>query len=198
MHYLKRFFCVAAAVIMLFVNSPGYIVHATKTEGKAEPSGSEEYVLFSDRDSIRTEDMRKKSQVTKEQFKIYLQRFPNLSGIEGTLIEAQELYNVNAILMLAIIRLESGNGGSSLARNQNNLGGITAPRNSVTVYRSFDSKGDCVIYMAQLLGEQYLSEGGRFFSGYTLDDINKRYSASSAWSAKVSDIMYEIQGRLAN
>ena len=188
MHYLKRFFCVMTAVIML-----SGIVHATKTEDK---NGSEEYVIFSDKNSIITEDMRKKSQVTEEDFKIYLQRFPNLSGIEAALVEAQDLYNVNAILMLAIIRLESGNGGSALARNQNNLGGITAPRNSVTVYRSFDSKDECVFFMARLLGEQYLYENGRFFNGYTLTDIAVRYSVSSNWSTLVRDIMFEIQHNL--
>ena len=180
MQYLRRFFCLIIAVLML-----GQVVHADT-----------EYVIFSERDNIKTQDMRKKSQVTEEQFRTYLQRFPNLQGIEGALVEAQDEYNVNAILILAIIRLESGNGRSNLARNNNNLGGIVAPSGSVAVYRSFDSKGDCVMFMAKLLGEQYLTEGGRFFNGYTLVDINKRYSSTNTWTAKVSDIMYEIQWRL--
>jgi len=199
MQHLKRFFCLTVAVIILG-SSSGYTAHARtddKPDFKNEISGPvQEYVIFSDKNNIKTQDMRKKSQVSEEQLRVYLQRFPNLSGIEGALIEAQDIYNVNAILMLSIIRLESGNGKSNLARNQNNLGGITAPRNSVTAFRSFDSKRDCVIYMAKLLGEQYLNETGRFFNGYTLLDINKKYSASTAWSTKVSEIMYEIQWRL--
>ena len=185
MQYLRRFFCVIIAAAMII---GGQIIHADT-----------EYVIFSERDNIKAQDMRKKSQVTEEQLRAYLQRFPNLSGtgIEGALIEAQNEYNVNAILILAIIRLESGNGRSSLARNNNNLGGIVAPSGSVAVYRSFDSKRDCVIFMARLLGEHYLSEGGRFFNGYTLTDINKKYSVSDTWSTKVSDIMYEIEWRLS-
>jgi len=179
------------AVVMLS-SSSGYIIHAG-----ADDSGSgQEYARFTERDNIKTQDMRIKSQITEEQLREYLQQFSSLLGIECTLIEAQEKYKVNAIMLLAIIRLESGNGRSSLAVNQNNLGGITAPRNSVTAFRSFDSKRDCVMFMAKLLGEQYLTEGGSFFNGYTLPDINKKYAASNAWSTKVRDIMYEIQLRL--
>ena len=191
MRHFKRFFCLTVAAVMLF-GSAGYTVHA----GADVKISEQEFVIFSERNNIKSQDMRLKSDITEEQLREYLQRFPSLSGIECALIEAQDEYNVNAIMLLAIIRLESGNGRSSLARNQNNLGGITAPRNSVTAFRSFDSKRDCVIYMAKLLGEQYLNETGRFFNGYTLLDINKKYSASTAWSTKVSEIMYEIQWRL--
>jgi hypothetical protein len=52
------------------------------------------------------------------------------------------------------------------------------------------------MFMGRLLGEQYLTEGGRFYNGYTLAAINIRYAASTAWSTKVRDIMYEIQWRL--
>jgi len=180
------------AAIIILSGGPGYTAHA-----KADVANSvQEYVIFSDRDNIKIQDMRKKSELTEEQLRAYLQRFPNLLGIEEALIEAQDKYNVNAILMLAIIRLESGNGRSSLAINNNNLGGIVAPADSIAVYRSFDSKRDCVMFMARLLGEQYLTDGGRFFNGYTLADINKKYSVSNSWSTKVSDIMYEVQWRL--
>ena len=191
MQYSRRYFCLITAVIILIMSIGGNIIHA---ESDTE---NNEYVIFSERDNIKSQDMRKKSQVTEEQLRTYLQRFPSLSGIEGALTEAQDKYNVNAILILAIIRLESGNSRSSLAKNNNNLGGIVAPSGSVAAYRSFDSKGDCVIFMARLLSEHYLTEGGRFFNGYTLTDINKKYSASNTWTAKVSDIMYEIQWRLS-
>lgn len=154
------------------------------------------YVVFNDRNTVRTMDMRQKSNISEEALREYLTRFPNLAGIASTLIEAQETYNVNAIMLLAIIRLESGNGQSRIAVSENNLGGIVAPANSVAVYRSFDSQEECVIFMARLLSNQYLTEEGRFFSGYTLVDINKRYSVSSDWSTLVGNLMVEIQNSL--
>jgi beta-N-acetylglucosaminidase len=152
-----------------------------------------EYITFRNRNSIKTQDMRQKSQICEEVLSEYLGRFPNLLGIASTLIEVQEEYAVNAILLLAIIRHESGNGRSNLAVSQNNLGGIIAPAQSVAVFRSFDSKEECVRFMARLLAQQYLTEGGRFFNGYTLDHIARRYASSRTWSTLIRNLMFEIQ-----
>ena len=189
MHRLKRIFCVMAAAAMII---SGYAVRA----GVSASPEHHGYAVFSDRNEIKSMDMRQRTQVTEERLRDYLQRFPYLLGIEGALIEAQDRYNVNLIMMLAIIRLESGNGRSAIARNQNNLGGIRAPAGSVTAWRSFDSQRDSVMFIGRLLGQQYLTEGGRFFNGYTLPDINRLYAESSCWAGKVRDIMYEIQRRL--
>jgi beta-N-acetylglucosaminidase len=175
----------------------------TKTETETEmetekttEAEEREYVVFT-RQNVRTEDMRKKSDISIEQLAEYLERFPGLSGIEKTLVEAQDEYAVNAILLLAIIRLESGNGRSSAAQTMNNLGGLIVFERSVRVFKSFDSRYDCIIYMARLLSGAYLTEGGRFFSGHTLPDISRRYStASQEWTAKVAQIITEIQAGL--
>jgi beta-N-acetylglucosaminidase len=186
---------ILAVIIIIIMGSSGY-VYARSDDSEIEQG----YITFTgtNRNSIKAQDMRQKSPVTEEELREYLQRFPDLLGIEGAMIKAQEEYNVNALMLLAIIRLESGNGRSRLATNQNNLGGITSPNRSVAVYRSFDSKEECVMFMARLLGEQYLTEGGRFFSGYTLVDINKRYSTTSDWSDKIADIILEICYRITN
>jgi beta-N-acetylglucosaminidase len=153
-----------------------------------------EYVIFTEK-NIKTEDMRKKSDLSEEQLSEYLQKFPKLLGIEGALISAQEDYEVNAVLILAIIRLESGNGKSRLATSKNNLGGLVSRRGkTATVYQSFDTKDDCVEYMARLLSNHYLTKGGKFFKGYTLGDIAKTYCTSSTkWTNLVSTLIYEIQ-----
>jgi len=165
-----------------------YAQSDNKTEG---------YVIFTE-NNIKTEDMRKKSSLDEEKLSEYLNKFPNLSGIEEALISAQEEYNVNAILLLAIVRLESGNGGSSLAKSKNNLGGLVSSGKTVTVYKSFDTKSDCVTYMAELLSENYLTEGGKYYNGYTLNDIAKSYSTSSAtWCSLVTDLIYEIQTEIS-
>ena len=168
----------------------------TPSAGTPTALADSRYVVFNDRNIVQTMDMRQKSNVSEEILREYLLRFPNLLGIAPTLIEVQETYSVNAIMLLAIIRLESGNGQSHIAVSKNNLGGIIAPANSVAVHRSFDSKEECVIFMARLLSNQYLTQGGRFFNGYTLVDINKRYSVSDDWSTLVGNLMVEIQATL--
>lgn len=186
MHNFKRFSCLMLTIVIINGSSR---VHA----GIDHYDSEREYITFNDRNRIKTQDMRKKSNISEEALREYLRRFPNLLGIAPTIIEVQEEYKVNAILLLAIIRLESGNGRSNLAVSKNNLGGIVAPSQSVAVHRSFDSKDECVRFMARLLAHQYLTAGGRFFSGYTLTDIARRYSASSNWSVLIRDLIFEIQ-----
>ena len=159
----------------------------------AKTDNNNNSVIFTE-NNIKTEDMRKKSNFDEKNLTKYLEKYPNLSGIEQTLIEIQDEYEVNAILILAIVRLESGNGKSSIAKSRNNLGGIIVMEKSVRVYKSFDSKSDCVVYMAKLLSKSYLTEDGRYFNGYTLEDIAKRYSASpEKWTELVEELIYEIQ-----
>jgi beta-N-acetylglucosaminidase len=168
-------------------------VYAADTKSVEKSTSEKEYVVFTDK-NIKTEDMRKKSNLDEKKLTEYMKKFPNLAGIEETLLEVQDDYNVNAILILAIVRLESGNGKSQIAKTKNNLGGIIASSKSVRVYRSFDTKSDCIIYMAKLLSEHYLTEGGKYHNGYTLPDIAKRYStASDKWTDLVQELMYEIQ-----
>ena len=188
---MKRKFKIllCAAVLIFTAIAPGLNFSAYAKTDKIDG----EYVVFT-KENIETEDMRKKSDLDEQKLTEYMKRYPGLSGIEKTLMEIQDEYNVNAILILAIVRLESGNGRSNIAQTRNNLGGIVVTERSVAVYKSFDSKDECVIYMAKLLSESYLTEGGRFFSGYTLTDISKRYSAASVkWTELVKQLMYEIQ-----
>ncbi|MCL2774780.1 MAG: glucosaminidase domain-containing protein [Oscillospiraceae bacterium] len=184
---------ISASAIILFT------VASTSAADAYEQSGNtaQGYVIFTE-NNIKTEDMRKKSELDKEELSEYLEKFPNLSGIEDALISAQDDYSVNAILILAIVRLESGNGGSRLAKSKNNLGGLVSSGRTVTVYKTFDTKSDCVTYMAQLLSENYLTEGGKYYNGYTLNDIAKSYSTSSkTWSDLVTSLIYEIQTEIS-
>ena len=153
----------------------------------------QEYVVFTE-NNIKTQDMRKKSRLDEKTLTEYMKKFPYLSGIEGTLIKIQEDYDVNAVLILAIVRIESGNGKSSAATSRNNLGGLIVMQDSVRVFKSFDSKDDCLIYMANLLANHYLSEGGKFFNGYTLSGISKKYcEPPTEWVDLVAEMMLEIQ-----
>ena len=194
---LKILLCLT--VIIATVLSQGlffqvYAVNSNPVNYEKSNATDREYVDFTET-NIKTTDMRKKSRIDKEKFSEYMKKFPNLSGIEDTLIEIQDEYDVNAILILAIVRLESGNGKSSIAQSKNNLGGLVGgSENSVAVYKSFDTKSDCVVYMAKLISSCYLTEGGKYFNGYTISDIAKRYcEAPDEWSRLVESMIRDIQ-----
>ena len=171
--------------LSLQVDASTYRKAGTPTDG--------EYVTFTE-NNIKTTDMRKKSKLDAAKFSEYMKKFPNLSGIDETILKIQDEYNVNALFILAIIRLESGNGTSTIAQSKNNLGGIIVSENSVAVFKTFDTQTDCIIYMANLLSKNYLTEGGKYFSGYTLTDIAQRYSTSpNEWSELITNMIYQIQ-----
>lgn len=77
-------------------------------------------------------------------------------------IEAEEKYNINAIVLTAIACLESAYGTSKLATEKNNLFGLGANdeyKGDANKYGGyFSTKEDCVDYAAKKLRRQYLEE----------------------------------------
>ena len=62
---------------------------------------------------------------------------------------------------------------------------------------TFDSKADCVEYMASLLGTKYLTDGGRLYSGKTARDVARRYcEQSSSWTAAIENLMEESYNKI--
>ena len=116
-----------------------------------------------------------------------------LQTLSNAYVYMVELYGVNALFLVSVSAEESGWGRSSLAISHNNLGGIKGSNGS---YRDFDSWGECIDYKARLLKNQYLSEDGDYFNGYSIWDVNIKYCEQSTWTDNVSNIAYELLNKL--
>ncbi len=83
-----------------------------------------------------------------------------LMGLGQFFIEAQEKYNINAIMLTSIACLESAYGASKLAIEKNNLFGLKANdeyRDDPSKYGDyFSTKEDSIDYAAHKLRYQYL------------------------------------------
>ena len=108
-------------------------------------------------------------------------------------IEAEAQTGVNAVFLTSVAALESGWGTSELAQNKNNLYGWTSNGGEMM---TFDSKAQCIIYVAEKIKEHYLTPDGKYFNGYEVADINKRYNGRDEWAVAVTDIMEHIQKRV--
>lgn len=118
-----------------------------------------------------------------------------LAGLGNYYAEKERTHGINALFLIGIAKLESAGGTSSLARNSNNLGGL---KNGNSGYLSFATKEDCVEYMADLLKEKYLTEGGRYYKGKTSKDVSIRYCEQSAsWYGQVESLMKDSYERIA-
>lgn len=138
-------------------------------------------------------DLRTPSNYTPEQLNKAL-KGSKLQGLGSAYIAAEEKHRVNALFLVSVSVLESGWGKSSAAVNKNNLFGIYSGGS----LKTFSSKVACIDYAGNLLSDNYLSKGGKYFNGYTLSGVNKKYSTSSEWDTKVYRVMLTLLKRVMN
>ncbi|WP_336785530.1 glucosaminidase domain-containing protein [Paenibacillus sp. MMO-177] len=107
-------------------------------------------------------------------------------GLEQAVLEIEEEYGINAYFTIAVMKLESGNGKSTLAKKKNNLFGLNAlDSDKYNKAFSFDTKGDSVRKFGQLLAKNYIDKGYT-----TIDKVASKYCpANPKWASLVMNIM---------
>ncbi|MBB6730424.1 glucosaminidase domain-containing protein [Cohnella zeiphila] len=104
-------------------------------------------------------------------------------GLEKAVLEVEADYGVNAFFTIAVMKLESGNGGSKIARTRNNLFGLNSSNG--TGYLRFESKEESVRRFGQLISKNYIGKGYT-----TIEKIARKYCpANSKWSSLVKNVM---------
>jgi len=102
-----------------------------------------------------------------------------LSGLSWAFIDAQNLYNVNALHNIAHAILESASGTSFIARMKANLYGFKAydssPYSSAGKFKNYP---DCIDTWTKWMIENYLIEDGKYYNGNCEQGINVRYATS--------------------
>lgn len=100
-----------------------------------------------------------------------------LAGLGQAFLAAEQEHGVSAVLLAAICAHESGWGTSRLAREKNNLAGLGAYDGcEYTAALTFESRAECVMYLARLLRDR----------PGTLDDVGRWYATDPGWSRKVA------------
>lgn len=141
-----------------------------------------------------SENVRELSNISISQLELILKG----TGLEGSalyFVEAEKIYNINALFLVGIAALESSWGTSDLAKYRNNLTGFKAYNNSVSENAThFSSFKDSIMGTAKLLSEDYLTEGGIYFEGYSAYSVNLNFckqndgTPSLTWSQNISKI----------
>lgn len=121
---------------------------------------------------------------------------------------AEQKYNVNGLLLVAMAIHESGWGTSAISLDKRNLFGYGAYDNDA--YNSaytFETYAEGIEFVAKILAKAYLnpagmtmSDGdtttGRYYSSPTLTGINTRYSTDPNWCTKVFSYMTYFYDKL--
>jgi len=108
-----------------------------------------------------------------------------LEGIEEAILKAERDYNINSFFILAVARLESGNGTSQIAREKNNLFGLNAiDKDPYNKAYNYNTKSESVDSFTNIIKKYYVNKGLN-----TIEQINTIYSSSDKWSNKINNIM---------
>lgn len=148
-------------------------------------------------------DVTQKSNATN----VHLRRALKGTALENSaesFVEAELKFGVNAFFLIAICAEESGWGTSPRAVYQNNLTGY-AVFNSTAEGKTFDTWHKSIIGTAELLKQDYLTEGGVSFNGLSSRDVNTKYcfyedkkTVDYNWSVKINSIAYDLVEKANN
>ena len=109
-----------------------------------------------------------------------------LSFLAEEFIAAEEKYGVNALFLAAVAALESGWGRYCF--RPNNIFGWSG--------KDFESREECVDFVASKIAEHYLSEEGKYYGGKTVSGVNKFYNGNKFWEEKIAGIMAMISRKI--
>ncbi|WP_052476498.1 glucosaminidase domain-containing protein [Cohnella kolymensis] len=113
--------------------------------------------------------------------------------LEQAILEIEDEYGINAYFTIAVMKLESGNGSSRLAKKKNNLFGLNAiDGDAFNRAFSFETKGDSVRKFGQLIAEKYVDKGY-----VTVEKVARKYCpANPKWPGMVKSIMNDDFGKV--
>lgn len=131
------------------------------------------------------------SGLTREKAEVVLEGY-SLQTLAHAYVWMEEKYGVNALFLMALNREESANGRSTLAITNNNLGGVKSTNGGFRYYNNWEESLEDI---TRLIKEEYLSEDGDYFNGYSIWDVNTLYCEQDTWASNLNSIAYEMKVR---
>jgi beta-N-acetylglucosaminidase len=119
-----------------------------------------------------------------------------LNGLGNALVQAEKESGVNGLYLLGLACLESGYGTSNFAKNRNNLVGWNAVDSNPEKATYFKSKGECILFVAERLKKNYLTENGCYFNGYSAKAIDIKYCTDKKHADKIVNIVDKLKVKI--
>jgi hypothetical protein len=174
------FMLVSTAIIFLIITPYFYYSEAIRL--KKDETG--EYIRRLDTVSRLLTEAQNRAEELEGKIKILtLEASLAGTGLEGlgqALIQAEAETGVNAYVLAGICAHESAWGTSRLAREKNNLAGLGAYDHSPGSAIRFESREECVMFLAELLRDR---------PGESLEEIGGWYASDPRWAVKVAGCM---------
>ena len=139
-------------------------------------------------------DITLASGITKEELETVLMNYKGASTmahLSDALVDAENQHGVNAFTMAAIVALESGFATSRRAIEDNNLTGYEVYSDD-SEGRLFPSQYESILQTARHISKNYLTEGGMYYRGLSVDDVQVSYCPDEGkgknWNEKVDKL----------
>lgn len=111
--------------------------------------------------------------------------------LSDAFVEAENKYGVNAFFMAGVVALESGFATSRRAIEDNNLTGYEVYSDD-SRGKLFKSQVESILQTAKHLKENYLTEGGVYYNGLSVDAVQIKYCPDEGkdknWEGKVNEL----------
>ncbi len=118
-----------------------------------------------------------------------------MAGLGKAFKAAEKRSGINAFALASIAIHESAYGRSRIAKQKNNLFGFQAYDGSpYKSAKSFSSREQGIYHVADYLKRNYLTVGGKYYNGVTLQAVGKKYASDPQWATKVESIMRALSG----
>ena len=140
-------------------------------------------------------DLRILSNLTVDEYNKMLEN-TELNNLGNALEKAEKEYGINGLYLMGLACLESGYGKSEFARKRNNLVGWNAVNSNPNKASYFESKEECILYVAKRLKTNYLNENGCYFNGYSARAIDVKYCTDKKHADKIIQIINKLKVRL--
>lgn len=155
-----------------------------------------EKTMFLSRKSFLDYDLNNKIEFTESELHIMLDE-TGLSKYVNDFYVVQKSSRINILFLIAICALESAWGTSDLAVFKNNLCGYGAnDSDPYLMAYNYNTERNCMYEVSYYLHTEYLTQGGTFFNGVTLEKVNIRYASDKKWYSKLNSIMLELKNKL--
>lgn len=109
------------------------------------------------------------SDITVDELKPYMH--PDCEHLAGAVIRICNKYDVSPEFIVSIMRYEK-------RPDLHNWFGWTKEDNTLM---KFDNDVECLEFVIERIKVDYLTESGKYFNGYTIDDISIYYNNSDYW-----------------
>ena len=163
-----------------------------KRENK-ENKKEQKYIEIKDVKISRNMDLTKRTGLSKEDFKKVIKNLkPDNTKFfynnAETIYDLCEKYQINEIFFCGLISAESGWNIASNHRKTHNY--ISLMSNGKLIRYSSTEEG--LEVAAKKLHQNYLTPGGRFYGGKTLEDVHKKFCPSGTWVSLVYGRMEQV------